>query len=85
MLIRSCKEVTRLVSESLEHELSLMQRIVVRVHIFMCQSCTRFRKQILFLREVLHLQPDLDTTNASPGLSPEARERIKQALRRSKR
>jgi hypothetical protein len=49
----------------------------------MCRFCARFRKQTLFLRDAAHhyLLAVEDTEAASPGLSPEARERINQSLK----
>jgi putative zinc finger protein len=73
----SCKEVTQMVSESLDHKLPLVQRIGIRVHLLMCKFCSRYRKQLLILREAMRLQEKYieDTT-----LPTEARERIKRSF-----
>jgi len=80
----SCKEVSHLVSESLDRKLPMWQRIQVRLHLLMCRFCSRFRKQVLFLKDaarsyllaVEETEPSTGTT-----LSPEARERMKRLLR----
>ena len=74
----SCKEVTQMVSESLDHKLPLVQRIGIRIHLMMCKFCSRYRKQLQILREAMRLQEKyLEETKPSLTLSPEARERIK--------
>ena len=80
----SCKEVSHLVSESLDRKLSLWQRIQVRVHLLMCRFCSRFRNQTLFLRDAARhylMAVEETETSASTGLSPEARDRIKRSLK----
>ncbi len=80
----SCKEVSHWVSESLDRQLPLWQRIQLRFHLFMCRFCSRFRKQVLFLRDAAHhyLSASQKTETApGSGLSPEARNRIKQSLK----
>jgi len=52
--MKQCKDITRLVSESLDRKLSLVERIQVRVHLWMCTGCTRFEKQLQFMRRALH-------------------------------
>lgn len=76
-----CKEVTRMVSESLDRKLPLYQRIGVRMHLLMCKFCSRFKKQLLFLRETirLHVERGKDT-ELSTKLPPEARERISKSI-----
>jgi len=80
----TCKDVSRLVSESLDHKLPLWPRLQVRMHLLMCRLCSRFRQQMVFLKDAArHYWTAGEETDASPGLSPEARERLKQALRSS--
>lgn len=46
-----CKEVTRLVSQSLDRRLGLMEWIGLRLHFAVCDGCRRFREQMDFIRE----------------------------------
>ena len=78
-----CREVVRLVSEDMDHPLPLGTRIRVRLHFLICKWCERYKQQLLFIRNAVRQQPDKLTDQApSSWLSPEARERLKQALRR---
>jgi hypothetical protein len=78
----SCKEVSRLVSESMDRELPFRQRLSMRLHLLMCSLCSRFRRQIRFLREAAHAfgKGEEGEQPANVQLSPEARARIKQVL-----
>ncbi|MEA3435252.1 MAG: zf-HC2 domain-containing protein [Thermodesulfobacteriota bacterium] len=79
--MHNCKEITRLVSESLDRKLPLHQRMGIRVHLLMCKFCSRYKKQLLILREAMRLQERyLEDTGASITLSSEARERIKRSF-----
>ena len=81
----TCKEVSHLVSESLDHRLPLRQRMGVRLHLMMCGMCRAYRDQILLLRRILHLYSKADDVENTPdeNLSDEARQRIKDALKKN--
>lgn len=53
MGMRSCREVTQLVSEGLDRELSLGERVAVRAHFLICAGCREFDGQLAFLRRAL--------------------------------
>ncbi len=77
----NCKEMTRVVSESLDRDLRLFERIGLRMHMSMCRRCPRFKDQLLAIREILRLYAaGEDEREPSHTLSPEARDRIKQSL-----
>lgn len=48
--MRICREVSALVSKSLDVHLSLRERFAVRLHLTMCKHCNNFKQQMLFLR-----------------------------------
>lgn len=48
---RSCREVTRLVLESQDRELSLADRLALQIHWRICDGCERFKKQADFMRD----------------------------------
>lgn len=49
----SCKDITALVSASLERRLSARERLQVRFHLLFCTGCTRFERQLQFMRRAL--------------------------------
>jgi len=79
----SCKDVTRLLSESMDRSLPLGKRVGVRFHLLICKFCARYERQLLLIREtVRRLVAAEDRPGESPGetLSAEARERIRKAF-----
>jgi len=52
--IISCKDASRLVSRREDAPLSAWQRLVLRLHLSVCTACTRFERQIRFLRDAMH-------------------------------
>jgi hypothetical protein len=78
----TCKEATRLISEGQERPMSLMERWGLRIHLWMCDNCRKFDRQIAFLRKALRLLGEkLETGSQGPDLPSEAKERIRQVLR----
>jgi hypothetical protein len=49
----SCKEVSRLLSQGEDRRLTLPERLKLRLHLRVCSACTRFARQIAFLRAAL--------------------------------
>lgn len=79
-----CREVSKLVSESMEHDLPLHQRLQVWMHLAMCRLCAGFARQLRLLRRAAREHPErlvAEPTEPEPALSQEARERMKVALR----
>ena len=48
--IISCKEASRLASQQQDADLSSWQRLVLRLHLAVCEGCARFERQLDFLR-----------------------------------
>ncbi len=78
----TCKDVSKLVSESLEHELPLRQRLAVRLHLMMCSLCRKYQRQTLLLRELFRriIRSEDDPSYSRQHLTEATRERIKMAL-----
>ena len=53
----TCREVHRLVSESMDRELSMIERGRVGVHLLVCVACTRFNQQMDLLRRSFRQGP----------------------------
>jgi len=50
MIFPSCKEVSHLVSQGLDRELALGERLRLRAHLAICNGCRNFKRQMEFLR-----------------------------------
>ncbi len=85
-MIPNCRETTRLASESLEHPLSLRQRMQVAMHLMMCGPCRRARRIMQFLHDAWGRlgRGDFEQLLADQSLTPEVRARIKAALSRKR-
>lgn len=75
----SCRDVTRLLSESMDASLPMGKRIGVRLHLLICKFCVRYERQLLLIRETVRR---IAAAEESPGeaLSEDARERIRKVL-----
>jgi hypothetical protein len=80
----SCKDVTQLLSESMDTSLPIGKRIGMRLHLLMCKFCSRYERQLLLIRETVRR---IVATEEKPGepsgetLSEEAKARIRNSLR----
>ena len=66
----------------MDKELSLITRTKLRVHYLMCSFCERYAKQLKYMRTVAREFPDKIGEISDAKLSTEAKEQLKEALRR---
>jgi hypothetical protein len=75
-ILPSCKDVTALISRSLESKLSWRENLTLKYHLWLCEPCSRYLSHLKFMSRVFEIEE-----NKGPTLSPEALERIKNALK----
>ena len=77
----TCQNTVEMISQSMERSLSLGERFKVKVHLWICAWCQWYLEHLQIIRDAARVKasesPDL---SAEPGLSAEARERIKRNL-----
>jgi putative zinc finger protein len=56
----TCKEASKLISEGMDRRLSVAERFTLRLHLRICDACTRFTSQVEFLRRALKVFPGPD-------------------------
>jgi len=78
--MRSCKDTTRLLSDSRDRPLPFMTRMGLRMHLMMCYLCRRYDHQLDVIEAVVANYAASAEENHPAGLSPEARARIKDSL-----
>jgi len=72
----TCKQASALVSQSLDRRLSWHERLALRAHLWVCDACARFKRQMTFLRAAMRR-----TDRPLLTLTPDARKRIGRRLR----
>jgi len=79
-----CSDVTQLLSESMDRPLSAREQLKVRVHYLICVWCERYGRQLHFLRGAVGSNSERMADQSPPqeSLPPEARNRIKERLRK---
>jgi len=83
ILTPSCEIITQKISKSMDAPLTFWEKIQIRVHIFACELCARYRRQLLAIHSmIIQKINQLDENRLPDGtqLSPEARQRIKDRL-----
>lgn len=85
LLNMPCKDVAERVARDIDAPLAGFERFAVELHLLYCSACRRFRRQLnLLLRILRGLGQMITRPDATPpmSLSPEAKERLRSALRR---
>lgn len=49
--MRSCRDITALVSQGLDKKLGLGERLAIGLHVMMCSRCRDFQRQSQFIRK----------------------------------
>jgi hypothetical protein len=78
----TCKDVTPILSESLERPLTLRERIVVRVHLWICIWCEWYLDQLHEIRDACRARGGAEEPGEPTGVAmpDDAKERIRRAL-----
>lgn len=81
----NCDVITQKISESMDHKISLRNRLKIRLHVIFCKFCRRYQRQLKTMNTLFELRLQKEEENIlpkGPTLTSEARERIKQNLRK---
>lgn len=84
-LTPTCQDMTRLLSEAMDRPHPFGTRVRMRLHFLICKWCERYKNQLIFLRQAIRRHPDKfegQTGAPQTGLSSDAKDRLKQALRK---
>jgi len=79
----ACKQTVQLISESMERSLTPRERVLLKLHLWVCMWCQWYLEHLHLMRDALRVQEtehdDLDVSTPT-RLSDEARERIRRSL-----
>ncbi len=72
----NCKKVCQLLEEERDQKLSLTNQARLKLHLFLCIFCRRYKKRINLISQLLRIKEE----NATECLSVEAKEKIQSNL-----
>jgi predicted anti-sigma-YlaC factor YlaD len=81
-----CKRMTRSLGESLDREMSMLEKLVIKLHLFTCDACRRYLEQIAFTKTAVHEHGERDSEAfkfSAATLSEDSKARLKSILRRN--
>ena len=84
----SCKRASELISKQMDEPLSLQEAVSLKMHLFLCEFCEQFRKQLELISKgtqrlfCLGSEEEEQDPNA-PCLSPEAKQAIIEKISKS--
>jgi len=80
-----CKEMVRILSQSMDEPMPPTMRIKKRLHFLICCWCQRYEEQLVYMRQTARQFPEHADKGSDAEFSAQARERIKQKLAESAR
>jgi hypothetical protein len=75
-----CRDMVRILSQSMDQPLPLSMRIKKRIHYLICCWCQRYEEQLRYIRDTARQFPEHANEVSRPPLTEEAKERMKQKL-----
>lgn len=82
-LMPTCAKVTHLVSIGMDEDLTLRNRMKVRLHLLMCKWCSMFEKQVRLVRKLARENAFLAASPNAEGsaqLNPAAKAKLQDAI-----
>jgi hypothetical protein len=79
----ACKQTVEILSQSMERPLTVRERVLLKLHVWVCMWCQWYVEHLHIMRDTLRVQgnenDDVETPTTT-RLSDEARERIRRSL-----
>jgi hypothetical protein len=80
-----CKEITRLLSQSIDRRLPIYKRLGVWLHFAVCDLCRRYAKHLAFIRQASRSMPGHLAEMSPASLPQAAKKRIKHGFNDTQR
>jgi hypothetical protein len=75
-----CREMVRILSQSMDEPMPLTMRIKKRLHFLICCWCQRYEEQLRYIHETASHFPEHADEASNIPFPPDTKERIKQKL-----
>jgi predicted anti-sigma-YlaC factor YlaD len=81
LTLSKCKDTTELISENMDHNISVFKRWRMGFHLALCEYCREYKAQLETLRQMA-LGLDKESPNLAPqaSLKPDSKEKLQQII-----
>lgn len=76
-----CKVMVKTLGETLDRNLSLKEKVIAKLHLFTCEACERYLKQVKFLHDAAHAHGERTDEFSRMRLSDPGKQGLKEILR----
>jgi hypothetical protein len=81
----TCKDTSPLISEMMDHRVSFIKRLKIKIHLSLCEVCLYYKKQLEIIRNLSkNLGREDFPANKDENLPEEAKQKIKKMIAASK-
>jgi hypothetical protein len=81
----TCQDTSPLISEMMDHKVSFIKRLKLKIHLSVCKVCLYYREQLELIRDLSkNLGREDFPANKDEVLPEKSRQKIKQMIEASK-
>ncbi len=84
LALSKCNDTTELISENMDHNISVFKRWRMGFHLALCEYCREYKAQLETLRQMtLGLDQEAPNLTAQTSLKADSKERIKKEIEKN--
>ena len=84
LALSKCNDTTELISENMDHTISVFKRWRMGFHLALCKYCREYKAQLETLRRMaLGLDKEVPGSATQVSLKPDSKERIKRIIEKN--
>ena len=81
----TCQDTSPLISEMMDHRVSFIKRLKIKIHLSLCEVCLYYKKQLEIIRGLSkNLGREDFPVNTDENLPPESKQKIKRMIAANK-
>ncbi len=85
LLSLTCQDTSPLISEMMDHRVSFIKRLKIKIHLSMCEVCLYYKKQLEIIRGLSkNLGREDFPVKANETLPQESKQKIKKMIEANK-
>ncbi|GJL77246.1 MAG: hypothetical protein NPINA01_02350 [Nitrospinaceae bacterium] len=85
LLNMTCKDTSPLISEMMDHRISVIKRLKIKIHLAMCEVCLYYKEQLETIRKLSkNLCREDAPVKKNEALNPETKEKIQKMIEANK-